>query len=384
MAAPRATPNTATTAAFEASSKTAPMAARIALVECMGVRERERVLIVSNPDTEQAEVARALHTEARELGARAELLWQPVKSQTDLADEEVIRAIESRPDIILSISTEKLGKDAARLASPLTGSDGRAYDHIFNYLLHGEKAVRAAWTPGITRDMFIRTVPVDYRAMRERAARLSALLDDASAILVKSPGGTDLTFSVQGRAAMRDDGDFRVLGAGGNLPAGEVFISPALRSAEGTIVFDGSIADIVGDIVIQKPISCAVRGGYVVGVEGGDEAKKLEAALMHGLNMATSLVRERGMAPELALSYGTNARHLGEFGIGLNPAARIQGNMLEDEKVLGTIHFAIGANYDEDAPALIHLDGLVKSPTVVLLMPDGSERAIMGRGALKI
>jgi len=102
---------------------------------------------------------------------------------------------------------------------------------------------------------------------------------------------------------------------------------------------------------------------------------------MYGLNMASTLVREKGMAPELALTYGTNARHLGEFGIGLNPAARIGGNMLEDEKVMGTIHFAIGANYDEDAPALIHLDGLVASPTVVLLMTSGEERVVMEQGA---
>ncbi len=366
------------------NTKSLDDAARIALIDCMGVREHERALIISNPNTEQAEVARALHGEALALGVRSELVWQPVKAQTELAEDEVIHAIESRPDIILSISTEKLGKDAARLASPLTGADGRVYDHIFNYLLHGEKAVRAAWTPGITRDMFVRTVPLDYVAMRNTAARLSALLDTASAVLVRSPGGTDISFSVRGRAAMRDDGDFRAPGSGGNLPAGEVFISPALRSAEGSIIFDGSISDILGDIVIQTPIQCTVHGGYVVGVEGGNEAKKLEAALTHGLNMAANLVHEHGMAPELALSYGTNARHLGEFGIGLNPAARIRGNMLEDEKVLGTIHFAIGANYDEDAPALIHLDGLVRDPTVILLMPDGSECTIMERGELKL
>lgn len=58
--------------------------------------------------------------------------------------------------------------------------------------------------------------------------------------------------------------------------------------------------------------------------------------------------------------------------------------MLEDEKVLGTIHFAIGSNYDEDAPALIHLDGLVKLPTVVLLMPTGEEITIMEHGALSM
>jgi len=225
---------------------------------------------------------------------------------------------------------------------------------------------------------------VDYLKMRATADRLSTLLTQASVVMVKSPGGTDISFSIQGRKAMRDDGDFRSAGKGGNLPAGEVFISPVVKSAEGTIVFDGSISDIEGDIVIQKPIACTVRGGYVMGIEGGAEAECLEKALMSGLNMASRLVHQQGMAPETALSYGTNARHIGEFGIGLNPAARIGGNMLEDEKVLGTIHFAVGSNYDEDAPALIHLDGLVKSPTVVLLMPTGEELHIMERGALSI
>jgi len=58
--------------------------------------------------------------------------------------------------------------------------------------------------------------------------------------------------------------------------------------------------------------------------------------------------------------------------------------MLEDEKVMGTIHFAIGSNYDEDAPALIHLDGLVRSPTVVLLMLSGEERTIIEQGVLAV
>jgi len=355
-------------------------AAHIALSQCLELKKSEKILIVTNPDTEQAGIALALYGEAEAMGAEAELLYQPVKTQGDFAEDEVLRAIEARPDVILSISAEKLGKDRARLAAPLTGADGHSYDHIFNYLLHGVRAIRAVWTPGITEDMFIRAVPVDYAAMRAAADRLESLLDEASAVMVRSPTGTDITFGVLGRKAMRDDGDFRAAGRGGNLPAGEVFISPALKSAEGTIVFDGSIADIGGDIVIQTPIACTLKGGYVLGIEGGEEAQRLERALARGLDMAAGLVREQGMAPELALSYGTNARHLGEFGVGLNSAARIGGNMLEDEKVMGTIHFAIGANYDEDAPALIHLDGLVKSPTVVLLMPTGEEVVVMGNG----
>jgi hypothetical protein len=126
-----------------------------------------------------------------------------------------------------------------------------------------------------------------------------------------------------------------------------------------------------------------VSGGFVMGCEGGTEAERLEKALRKGMDMAATLV-PKGMAPEEALRYATNARHIGELGIGLNAEARIGGNMLEDEKVYGTCHFAIGANYDEDAPALIHLDGLVTLPTIVAIRPNGKEIAIEKDGELLV
>jgi len=36
----------------------------------------------------------------------------------------------------------------------------------------------------------------------------------------------------------------------------------------------------------------------------------------------------------------------GEFGIGLNPKARLTGNLLEDEKAGRTLHIAFGNNMD--------------------------------------
>jgi leucyl aminopeptidase (aminopeptidase T) len=56
--------------------------------------------------------------------------------------------------------------------------------------------------------------------------------------------------------------------------------------------------------------------------------------------------------------------------------------MLEDEKVYGTCHFAVGSNYDGDAESLIHLDGLVKRPTIVAVSGSGKETMVMTDGRL--
>ena len=81
--------------------------------------------------------------------------------------------------------------------------------------------------------------------------------------------------------------------------------------------------------------------------------------------------------------YKRNSRNIGELGIGLNPQATITGNMLEDEKAFRTCHFAIGENYDNDAPSLIHLDGVVRYPTIVLKYSDGTEKTILLNGELQ-
>ena len=81
--------------------------------------------------------------------------------------------------------------------------------------------------------------------------------------------------------------------------------------------------------------------------------------------------------------YKKNARSLGEIGIGLNPAGTITGHMLEDEKAYETCHIAIGSNYDNDAPALIHLDCLMKKPTILAEFGDGSSTTILKDGVLQ-
>jgi len=358
-------------------------AAKVVIASSLGLREGETLLIVTNPKRELLEIAASLYDEAEAAGASPTLVVQSVKTQTDYAEEAVIAAFESLPDAFASISAEKLGKDRAGIRKPYPW-ESVDYDHIFHYQLHGAKTLRAFWSPGITKAMFSKTVPIDYASLKERCAAVSEALAGAAYVRVTNAAGTDIRVGLRGRQPKSDDGDFSRKGSGGNLPAGEVFVSPELGASEGLIVFDLSIAAIEGDIVIREPIRCRVEGGLVVDIAGGEEAAALRRALDEGAEAARKLQREGALAAEKAEAYVRNARNLGELGIGLNPAAGVVGNMLEDEKAFRTCHFAIGANYDEDAPALIHLDGLVSRPTIVAVGSDGRERAIERGGELVV
>ena len=61
-----------------------------------------------------------------------------------------------------------------------------------------------------------------------------------------------------------------------------------------------------------------------------------------------------------------NSTNVAEIGVGTNPMARLSGNVLEDEKVLGTVHVAFGSNtsFGGSVDAELHLDGIIKYPTV--------------------
>ncbi len=358
-------------------------AARIAAVTSLKLRDGEAVLIVANPERESLEIASAMYDAAMAIGARATLVLQPIKNQTDYSEDAVIAAFESRPDVVISLSAGKLGKDRSGIRTPYEWN-GVNYDHIFHYQLHGARTLRAFWSPGVTRAMFIKTVPIDYAALKERCRVVAAALTGGQYARVTNSSGTDIRIGLKGRIPKSDDGDFSSPGSGGNLPAGEVFVSPQLGASDGLIVFDGSIAAVTGDIVIREPIRCRVAGGFIVEVSGGEEAAALRAALESGEEAARKLGREGTLSADKVEAYVHNARNLGELGIGLNPAASVMGNMLQDEKAFRTCHFAIGANYDEDAPALIHLDGLVSKPTIVVVGADGRETVIERDGELLV
>jgi leucyl aminopeptidase (aminopeptidase T) len=357
-------------------------AAKVAVREVLGTRKGERVLIVTNPTEEVQLISLALFDAALDAGAAPALMVQRVKTQMDFADDAVIQALKSEPDIGIVVTSHKLGKDRFGMKRPYRCGK-KKLDHIFHYLMAAKKS-RAFWSPTATVKMFQTTVPIDYRKLRRSCKRLKRILDGARKVHITTRKGTDLTLGLRGRKARADDGDFTRPGAGGNLPAGEVYISPELGSGQGVIFFDGCIASDKGVILIKEPIRAEVRDNKVARITGGREARELRATLDRARRNTSRFAKSGQLSKKDVPEYTANIFNLGELGIGLNERATIVGNMLQDEKVMRTCHIAIGSNYDEDARALVHLDGLVKRPTIDVYDGGGRARRIMEHGELQV
>lgn len=234
--------------------------------------------------------------------------------------------------------------EAMRTATLLVLATTRSLSHTAARVAATRHDARIASMPGITRETFERAVVVDYPRLEQDGRALAARLTSAHRCHLTAPGGTDLTLDLHGRQGWSDDGDLRVPGAWENLPAGEAYIAPVEPGANGTIVFDGTLG---GWGIVDEPVTVKVQNGRATEASGG----KAAAWLLHTLDAG-----------------GANGRQIAELGIGLNPNARLCGHILEDEKVAGTAHIAFGTNttFGGRSLARVHIDGLIRHPTVEL------------------
>lgn len=330
-------------------------AATVAINEVLALHEGEEVLIATNPDEEAFAVAMAYYEAAKEAGGRPTIMASATRDRLELADRLVIEALKSVPDVFIGVWLRMAGQDPVGTTIGYIGRDGRKYESLVFKQSWGDRRMRGFFSALTTADLIERLVPIDYATLRERAAILKDVLDRGTEVHVTSPAGTDVTVSIAGRKAIPDDGNLTLPGKMANLPCGETFVSPAIGGTSGTLVFDGSVTLLDRSVIPQIPIRVTFKDGYVTDVIGGPEARDLLEVIEKGGQMA----RARGLAAE-----EKNARHLGEMGIGLNPKARPTDNLMEAEKAWKTMHFAIGANFDNDAPALIHQDCLVMNPSM--------------------
>ena len=163
-------------------------------------------------------------------------------------------------------------------------------------------------------DFLYGAVLVDWEALAERMQEIAARFDASTTVRVTGHG-TDLSFSLDGRSGCVD-----ALGA--NMPGGEIFYSPIEDSTEGVVHFSEYPACYGGRAV--ESVHLRYEGGRIVDASAGSDEEFLLATL----------------------DTDEGARVLGEFGIGCNPGIqRHTKNTLFDEKIEGTVHFAVGNGF---------------------------------------
>ncbi|MBD3346520.1 MAG: aminopeptidase [Chitinivibrionales bacterium] len=297
--------------------------AKNALAECLNLGRKEQLLVICDPPC--FGIGSAFWEAGRERCREAVMVQISPRKESGNEPPAAVGELFCQFDVAVMPTSKSLSHTKARRKA-------------------SDQGVRIATLPGITPDMFIRTMNTNWEKLGVQTRKVAAQLSSSRKIRIQSDAGTDLTFETGGRHAKVDDGRLNFKGAFGNLPAGEAYMAPAEGTAEGVIVFDGSFP-LVG--ILDTPLILKVREGKVTEVKGHSCAKQLE---------------------ELFLKYRKASRTIAEFGVGTLDTARISGNVLEDEKVKGTVHIAIGdnASMGGNVSVPIHLDGIIKNPSVWL------------------
>ncbi len=308
-------------------------AALTAARDCMGIQNHETVLVVSDALTRK--IGQALFDVSQDLCREVFMLEMVPRSVNGEEPPELVAETMQRVDVVIApLSTSITHTNARRLACA--------------------EGARVGTMPGITEDIMVRTMRADYHKIARLTHQVRDILNAGKEIHVTSPAGTDLVLPVEGINAIASTGLILERGAFGNLPSGEAYLMPQEGKAEGILVVDGSMAGV--GLITDEPIRITVEKGKATKIDGGKEAALLE---------------------EMVERIGPLARNIAEFGVGTNDMAQVTGKILEDEKVKGTIHVALGNNISMGGTVNVpfHVDGVVLNPTVlvddVVLLKDG-------------
>ncbi len=307
-------------------------AALVAVRDCLGIKPQETLLVVTDPTL--AALAHVLAAAARPLAREVLVLEYAEREFNGQEPPPPSPAAMAAVDAVLAVTAKSVTHTAARRAATAAGA-------------------RVATMPGITEACLVRTMNADYRKIAERTIRVTELLTRARSAHLTTAAGTDLELPIGGIAAIASTGLIRERGQWGNLPSGEAYLRPEEGKTEGVLVVDGALAGIG---TVGEPVRITVRAGLAADVSGGKEATAFAAMLE---------------------KVGAAARNVAELGVGTNDRAVLTGKILEDEKILGTVHVAFGNNTSMggsvDVP--FHVDGIVLKPTLTLdgeaLLRDG-------------
>lgn len=292
---------------------------------CVGVKPGEQVLIIT--EAEKLSIAKAVAA--------------------------AVYAAKAEPVITVILPRERDGQEPPlTVAEAMKQSD--AFIAVVGKSITHTHAVREACkrgSRGVVLTQFSEAMMIhggleaDFRDVAPTCKEVAAKLAGAEQVHLTTPYGTDLTFCAKGRRGnamycMVEPGEFSP------VPTVEANVSPLEGTANGVIVANASIP-YIGIGVLEEPVNCTVKDGFITSITGGRQAQMLKR--------------------DLDSKNDPNVFNIAELGVGLNPQCRFIGFMLEDEGVRGSVHIGIGTNITlgGNLKAACHYDLIMTEPTLM-------------------
>jgi aminopeptidase len=304
-------------------------AAKMVVKTCMDIRRGENVLIVCDPTT--TDIGQALYEAASKISDRTLLIIMPKGRHHGEEPPGPVANLMRQQQVVMAPTRFSLTHTKARFHASRNGA-------------------RIATMPGMNAKLFTEGgMTSDFGGIRDLIAELGSTLRRKKEVRITSKSGTDVSFEVDWRKWNREDsGICNRPQMVTNLPAGKIFTIPRPGSMNGKVVIDGSCdADI-----LSEPLTLFIEDGIVVDVKGGQNAANIRQSF--GEVAKKLRPKEQDLLWTVA-----------EFGFGVNPNARLIGNLLEDEKVLGTCYFSIGDSATLSGSAQgMRITGVLAEPTL--------------------
>jgi len=242
-------------------------------------------------------------------------------------------------DVIIAITTWSISHTDARSAA-------------------SAKGIRIASCGNLELNMLMpdNVIDADYQQIAAKACHIADLLTPAKEVRLVTEAGTELSFSIEGRKGLADTGFYNTPGAWGNLPGGEAYTAPVEGTANGTLVVLPHWA-----YGLDERMEFTIQDGCIIKIDGGGK---------YGDDLREHLL-------------GAGSPHhrcnVAELGIGTNYRASKPDNVLETEKIDGTVHIGFGdnAHFGGTVSSDYHDDMVVPEPDLYL---DG--QLVIQRGKL--
>jgi leucyl aminopeptidase (aminopeptidase T) len=307
--------------------------ARNAIETCLAIKPGERVALIA--DEASAEVASSLLDALGAAGA--------------LCDSVLLEHVAARP--LARAPREALDALAAVDAGilcvqPREGELGARMEVV---ALVEQRAIRYAHMIGVTPEIMRQGMRADYRKVDELSQRLCERMPTATTLRVETAAGTSFTASFDSSLAWVKTSGLISRRYWSNLPAGEVFTTPA--SVDGTFVCNGTAGDYFGPKygdLRNTPLVLELADGRLVSARSSRTDLQEEFWAYCHTDEHSDRVGE--------LAFGTN--------IALNSMI---GILLQDEKVPG-VHLAFGDPYGSQTGAQwkcrTHIDVLTRDCNV--------------------